>query len=281
MQLKAGRSIKSQAHPSIPSIPSFQAVRPTGALALTTPTPPNRTPILHFGYKSCRESWPPEKPNQPQRYRLDPAEQELPFQALGAESPARGREPSEGPFFPGKGCGMRRSPGAAPGGGSHGQLGAVGAQPVLVEAAAHAPPQRVGAAVRLVPEICGEPAVSTDTRTRGEGRTDTRKDLLEANQSSSWRTGAGSGPGASAGKDGRAPTTRPSDRLILVGSGRCWDQGMLLGEWTLTTATPTPIGCFDVFHAPSDARAGGCSHGSCGTPWVRPHQDGFRIPTAH
>lgn len=203
MQLKARPSSKSQAHPSIPS---FQPVRPTGALALIPPTPPNRTPILHFGYKSCREPRPPEKPNQPQRHRSDPAQQELPFEALGMESPARGREPSEGPFFPGKGCGMRRARG------SHGQLGAVGAQPVLVEAAAHAPPQRVGAAVRLVPEICGEPAVSTDTRTRREGRKDgqTRgKGLLEANQSSSWRTGAGSGPGGSAGKDGRAPTTRP------------------------------------------------------------------------
>lgn len=114
---------------------------------------------------------------------------------------------------------------------------------MLVEAAADAPPQRVGAAVRLVPEICGEPPVSTDTRTR-HGHTDTQGEgtaPLEASQISLWRKD-GTEREREGGKDGRAPTTRPKRPGNTGGIGallgpREW--GCSLWECPLTKATLT------------------------------------------
>lgn len=221
---------------------------------------------------------------------MDPSEQELPFQALGVESPAPGREPSEGPFFPGKGGMWSPSRSLA---GSHGQLGAVGAQPVLVEAAAHAPPQRVGPAVRLVPEICGEPGVrsaGTDTRTHGTRRTD-RERPAGSQSKQLVEDGSRDRPRRSAGSRTDVPgTTRPSDRLILVGSGCWWDHGNCavgMAPTALTKATAAPVSWCEVCpgrsHTPSNpGGAGGCSTSrQVWDPWVQPHQDGFRIPTSH
>lgn len=60
--------------------------------------------------------------------------------------------------------------------GSHGDLGAVGgAQVLIVEAAPHAPPQRVGPAVRLVSKICGESGGGQSAARPARAHTHTRR----------------------------------------------------------------------------------------------------------
>lgn len=123
--------------------------------------------------------------------------------------------------------------------------------------------------------VSSAPAAHTDARTARQ----TRKGPLEASQSSLWSAGAGIGPSGT-GKDGRARTTRPSGRLILVGT--------VLWEWccgnpltALTKATSSPARRFGVFPARSHTpEAEDVPHGRCVT-LAEPCRDGFRIPTAH
>lgn len=99
--------------------------------------------------------------------------------------------------------------------GSHGDLGAVGgAQVLIVEAAPHAPPQRVGPAVRLVSKICGESgggqSAARPAHTHTHTQTRQGKVLLEASQSSLCRQRRDFHPTRAEGSGyGRALSLRP------------------------------------------------------------------------
>lgn len=115
-----------------------------------------------------------------------------------------------------------------------------------------------------------------------EGRTDRHEGKVCWKPIKAARGGRerGAAPAAARGRTG-VPQLR--DRLILVGSGRCWEQGMgmLLWEWPLTTATSTPSGALRCSTLPQTPELEDVPDGSCVTPQVQPHQDGFRIPAAH
>lgn len=220
MQLKAEPapwpSVKSQAHPSFPSIPSFQPVRPTGALALTNPTPqPN--PYFTFWLQTLRSLGVQRNPNRPQRYRSDPAERELPFQALGVASAARGPGRS---VFPGEGGTWppaRRAHMASSAPLERSPCSSKRRRTLLLSASA----RRYGWFRRSAGSRQSAAPARGHADTR-HGRTDTERPA--GSQSKQLvEDGSRDRPRRRAGKDGRARATRPSGRLILVGSGCWWD----------------------------------------------------------
>lgn len=210
MQLKARPaprpSIKSQAHPSIPSIPSFQPVRPTGALALINPTPrPN--PYFTFWLQILQSLGVQRNPTNPNPIAWIHRSRNFHFRHLAWRARRRAGSPPKVRFSLEKaGCGAHPAPWQAHMASSapleRSPCSSKRRRTLLLSASA----RRYGWFRRSAGSRESGAPGRTHGHTARAGQTG--KGPLEASQSSLWRTGAGIGPGAAQGAGRTCPELR-------------------------------------------------------------------------
>lgn len=243
MQLKARPapqpSIKSQAHPSIPSIPSFQPVRPTGALALINPTP-QTNPYFTFWLQILRSLGVQSNPTNPNPIAWIHRSRSFHLRHLAWRARRRAGSPPKVRLSLEKaGCGAHPAPWRAHMASSapleRSPCSSKRRRTLLLSASA----RRYGWFRRSA----GSRESGAPGRTHGTRRTD-RERPAGSQSKQLVEDGSRDWPRRSAGSRTDVPgTTRPSGRLILVGSGCWWDHGNCavgMAPRALSKATWTP-----------------------------------------